>query len=398
MNKIHGLFIILLFVIRTYLNTATLGYCQTIEANTSEDDYSKYVPIGDVLPEVTAKSAIVIEASAGKILYGRNIDTMHYLASTTKAMTLLVALEYGNPTDIVAVSNKAANMEGSTVWLEYDEKVKLQDLLYGMMLVSGNDAAEAIAEHISGNSSRFAELMTKKAHEIGAEHTNFCNPSGLPNPMHYTTARDMAMITAYGYNNPEFAKIVSTKEYMMKREHDPVLRKVENENILLWIYSGGNGVKTGYTDDAGRCLISAAKRNGIQLISIVFDSVYMWNDSIAMLNYGFQNVRPNVILSAHHPLTSILVSEGTKSQIKLCTSNEIIVPDFGNGTDDYTISYNIPSHLAADVQAGDIVGQADILYNGKQVGTTDVIAAETVERKSLFQLLYKFYNAIMNGE
>ena len=358
---------------------------------TAADDDLSFIPPNDALPKVTARSAIVIEAKTGKILYARDIDSLRYPASTTKIMTLIYALENGHLDDIVSVSDKAAETEGSTVWLEYNEHVKLKDLLYGMMLVSGNDSATAVAEHMLGSSEAFAARMTERARELGAEHTNFRNVTGLPDPGHYTTARDFAKIAAYGYSLPGFESIVSSKKYTMLRERAPIYREVENENILLWIYDGANGVKTGYTDAAGRCLVSAAKRNGIQLIAVVFDSLYMWNDSIAMLNYGFQNIEPVTVVKKGSKAVTVPVRGGNKKQVALIAEDSVVLPKSKADREKYEVEYDVPNSLNAGIHRGDVVGNEIILYNGKRIASVPLIASESIERKSLFRLIYSLF-------
>lgn len=266
------------------------GKIATTQDNPNGDDYS-IVPDGDVLPEVTARSAIVMEADTGKIIYQRNAHELRYPASTTKMMTLIVALENADLDEVVTTSENAYGAEGSTMWLEVGERLTMEQMLYGIMLVSGNDATIAVAEHIAGSVPRFANMMTNKAHDIGATDTYFKNPNGLPDPEHYSTAYDLALIAAYGYKNPMFVKIVSTKEKFVPWSINDYDRTLTNENQMLWLYDGANGVKTGYTDAAGRCLVSAAKRDGVQLIVVVLDALYMWNDSIALLDYGFKQVK-----------------------------------------------------------------------------------------------------------
>ena len=361
-----------------------------VSVTTADDDLS-FISPNDVLPKVTARSAIVIEAKTGKILYARDIDSLRYPASTTKIMTLIYALENGHLDDIVSVSDKAAETEGSTVWLEYNEHVKLKDLLYGMMLVSGNDSATAVAEHMLGSSEAFAARMTERARELGAEHTNFRNVTGLPDPGHYTTARDFAKIAAYGYSLPRFESIVSSKKYTMLRERAPIYREVENENILLWIYDGANGVKTGYTDAAGRCLVSAAKRNGIQLIAVVFDSLYMWNDSIAMLNYGFQNIEPVTVVKKGSKAVTVPVRGGNKKQVALIAEDSVVLPKSKADREKYEVEYDVPNSLNAGIHRGDVVGNEIILYNGKRIASVPLIASESIERKSLFRLIYSLF-------
>ena len=228
--------------------------------NGAPEEPPVYIPPGDALPQVTARSAVVMDVLTGEILYQRCMDERRYPASTTKIMTLITALEAGNVSfdDAVKISGAAADTEGSTMWLERGERHRLEELLYGMMLVSGNDAAVAVAEHVAGSVPAFAKRMTEKAREIGAEHTRFTNSCGLHDPRHYTTAHDLAMIAAYGLQNPTFRKIVSTKERRVPMVKPPFFQNLENENMLLWIYPGANGVKTGYTDAAGRCVVTAA--------------------------------------------------------------------------------------------------------------------------------------------
>jgi len=229
-------------------------------------------------PNVTAKSAIVMDTTTGKVLYSKNAEERRFPASTTKMMSLIVALEHGNLDDIVTASANAATTDGSTLWLTQGEKLKMIDLLYGIMLISGNDATVAVAEHISGSVQDYAKLMTEKAHALGAKDTNFTNSSGLPDPNHFTTAHDLGRIAAYGYKNPLFTQIVSTQHKIIPWAGKPFDRDLYNENKMLWIYEGGNGVKTGYTDAAGRCLVSGAKRNNMQLVAVVLDSETMWDD------------------------------------------------------------------------------------------------------------------------
>ncbi len=343
----------------------------------------------DIGPQITAKSAIVIDAATGKVLYEKDADSQRYPASTTKIMTLIVALERGNLDDIVTVSKNASQTEGSTLWLEPGEKMKLSDLLYGMMLISGNDATVAVAEHIAGSVDAFARLMTEKAKEIGAKDTSFVNSSGLPDPMHYTTAHDMARITAYGYKNPMFRQIVSTKEKQLPWADKGYNRQLDNENRMLWLYDGGNGVKTGYTDAAGRCLVSGAERGGIQLISVVLDSTYMWNDSIALLNYGFSKVHPVKLAAKNSTVKTVEVAAGQKKSLDLKVAEDLIVPAAEDEKNECSKVIDTPDKVYAAVHKGDVIGQLVVMYDGRKVAAADLVAAESIEKKSFFAALYQ---------
>lgn len=345
------------------------------------------VPPGDLLPNVTATSAIVMEASTGHVIYSREPNKRMFPASTTKMVTLIMALENGKPEEIVTVGQNAFGVEGSTLFLETGDKIPLKELLCGMIMHSGNDAAVAVAEHVDGDIKTFARNMTKRAHELGATGTNFTNPHGLPDTNHYTTAHDLALLAAHGYSLENFEEIVSLKEKTFQWVHDPA-KLLRSENQMLWIYRGGNGVKTGYTDAAGRCLVSAAKRDGIQLVAVVLDSYFMWNDSIALLDYGFANVSSEKIIDGGKVVKTLPVVSGHKKTIPIKTADDIIVPIFKN-SDDYEIKYDLPNFLSAPIKKGETVGQVRVMLDGKEVASTDLIATESDTQKSFFKMLWE---------
>ena len=338
-------------------------------------------------PTITAKSAIIIDATTGKVLYSKNAEEQRFPASTTKMMSLIVALEHGNLDDLVTASKNAASTEGSTLWLTPGEKLKMTDLLYGIMLISGNDATVAVAEHISGSVEKFAKLMTEKAHAIGANDTNFTNSSGLPDPKHVTTAHDLARIAAYGYKNPLFTEIISTKHKVIPWAGKDSDRDLYNENRMLWLSEGGNGVKTGYTDAAGRCLVSGAKRNEMQLIAVVLDSETMWEDSIALLNFGFDQVKPKTIFNQADILKTMRVVNGKLEVIKLITSTNLVIPVSENDNEEFNIVIDAPNKVEAPVVKGQKLGVVRILYQNTEIATVDLLADENSERKSFFNIL-----------
>ena len=364
------------------------GVAESQEAENKLQEQEMLERTDNILPGVTARSAVVMEAKTGRVLYSRNMKAMRFPASTTKAMTLILALEKGNLDDIVTVSGNAAGTEGSTLWLEEGEKIRLGDLLYGIIMRSGNDGTVAVAEHIAGSVDAFARMMTEKAREIGAMDTSFMNPHGLPDERHYTTAYDLALIASYGYRNPVFADIVGTKEKMVPRSKYPE-NSWSSENQMLWIYNGANGVKTGYTEAAGRCLVSGAERNGIQLVAVVLDSIYMWNDSIAMLDYGFEHVKPLQEVHEGEIVGKIPVLSGRRKQVPVETASDIVVPVVDDGDGGYSKIFDMPKTLHAPIEAGDVVGTVRVMYEGREVGSTDLVATESVEVKSFFVTLYQ---------
>ncbi len=238
-------------------------------------------------PKVEAEAAVLMVAGTQRILYAINPDAIMYPASTTKIMTALTALEKGKPDSVVTVGGSAAACDGSSLELRAGDRLRLRDLLYGMMLVSGNDAAEAVAEHIAGSVPAFVALMNAKARQLGATNTHFSNPHGLPDPSnHYTTANDLARIAAQAMQNPEFRKIVATGDFSVPLLNRPPLQ-VSNTNKLLKSYPDANGIKTGYTEAAGDCLVAAANRGGVQLVVVLLNDDERWADAANLLDYGF---------------------------------------------------------------------------------------------------------------
>lgn len=342
----------------------------------------------DPLPNVTATAAIVIEASTGHVLYERNADQRMFPASTTKMMTLITALEGNQLDEIVTVGPGAYNADGSTLWLDVGEKIPLGELLYGMMLISGNDGAIAIAEHCGGTVADFAARMTKRAQELGCTGTNFTNANGLPDANHYTTARDLAIMAAHGFTLPHFEEIVSAKEVSFGWIHDDT-KLLRNENQMLWFYRGANGVKTGYTDAAGRCLVTAAKQNGVQLIAVVLDSLYIWNDSIFLLDYGFGRVSSQTLIEPGQVVKTLPIISGRRKSMQVKTAGEIIMPVFDGGASNaYSMVYDLPNALTAPIKSGETIGKIRVvLPDGREAASVDVVTTLDVEQKSFFRLV-----------
>ena len=231
---------------------------------------------------------VLIEANSKRVLLNENMNARCYPASTTKVLTALVVLDNLDLNLPIQIPKKAEGIEGSSIYLRAGEKLTVNELLLGLMLRSGNDSAVALAIATAGSVENFAKLMNEKAKECGAENSNFVNPHGLHDDNHYTTPYDLAMITACAYQNSQFKRIVSTK-FTKVKGYETDYRFFSNKNKLLRMYEGANGVKTGYTKKSGRCLVGGAEKDGMQLISVVFNYNNMWNDTMRMLNYGFDN-------------------------------------------------------------------------------------------------------------
>lgn len=243
-----------------------------------------------------ARAAALIDVESGRILYSSRGDEPMLIASLTKIMTALVAVENGDLQSKVKVGKNAFAKEGSSLYLKLGEEMTLEDMLYGLMLRSGNDAATAIAEHVGGSEEGFVYMMNAKAQELGLAHTHFANPHGLDAEGHYSSANDLAVLTAYAMHNPVFKQIVKTQEKTADNPYEKWDYKWLNKNKMLRLYEGADGVKTGYTKQALRCLVSSATRNGQQLVAVTLNDGNDWNDHAALLDFGFN----------HYPLKTLV--------------------------------------------------------------------------------------------
>lgn len=258
------------------------------ESNVTQNNTVETIKHIDVLPlKKQGRGAVVIEQSSKRVLYDEGMNEKCYPASTTKVLTALCVLENLPLDKIITVPKEAEGVEGSSIYLKEGQKISVKDLLLGLMLRSGNDAAVTLAVATSGNIRNFANLMNETAKRCGADGSNFVNPHGLHDEMHYTTAYDLALICAKAYENEDFCKIVSTGK--AKITVDDEARYIGNKNKLLHLYDGANGVKTGFTKKSGRCLVSGAKRSGMQVVGVVLNHSDMWNDTIRMLDFAFDN-------------------------------------------------------------------------------------------------------------
>ena len=331
----------------------------------------------------SAVSAIVIETSGNTIIYEKNAHKKLPMASTTKIMTALCAIEAGNIDRTITVDDRAVGIEGSSIYLARGERLTIRELLYGLMLNSGNDAAAAIAYAVSGSIEDFAALMNQTAQKIGAKDTCFENPSGLDSKNHYTTAYDLAIITSYALKIPAFAEIVSTYKKTIPNGDKDYDRQLKNHNKLLKMYDGATGVKTGYTKKCGRCLVSSAKRDNVELVAVTLNDGNDWNDHITMLDYGFENVTSKTIVKKGDYIATIPVKDGAEPYVKLVASDDANVTLKANQKCEVQIKYDIQSEAIAPVNYGSVFGQMHVFVNGKQTGIIEAEAqrAIAVEQK-----------------
>ncbi|OQB15913.1 MAG: D-alanyl-D-alanine carboxypeptidase DacB precursor [Firmicutes bacterium ADurb.Bin193] len=330
-----------------------------------------WVMLQTVAHALSAQSAILIDAHTGRVLMSQNAYSKMGMASTTKIMTALVAIENCDVNDTVTVSATAAGVEGSSMYLKGGEKITLRDLLYGLMLCSGNDAATAIAEHISGSVPEFAALMNEKAASLGLKNTSFTNPHGLDDTDHYTTAYDLAQITRYALSNQLFSEIVSTRLITIGTQEGENIRTLCNHNKLLVNYKGADGVKTGFTKKSGRCLVSSATREGLKLIAVTLNAPNDWKDHGEMLDYGFSQYRRKVAIREGDYMRTVPVIGSDADTVSLYAAEgaEMAV----NGNEKIRILYDVPSFVYAPIEDGEVLGSAKIFMDDEMIKTVDLV-------------------------
>ena len=343
-----------------------------------------------------AASAILMEAKTGRVLYEQNAHQALPMASTTKVMTALLALEMGDLNEIVATGKNAFGVPGTSIYLEMGEQLTLEQMLYGLMLSSGNDAAVAIAEHLSGTVSDFCALMTRRAEEIGCENTIFSTPHGLPAQNHHTTAWDLALITREALKNPVFREIVSTQRATLPwagHEYDRVLT---NKNKLLSAYPGAIGVKTGYTKAAGRCLVFAAERDGLCLIGVVLNCPDWFNEASALLDRGFENWQMVTMMEKDEIIRQIPVEDGVRESVQIRAAADIAAPVGIHSWPDLIL--DLPESLPAGVEKGDVVGTASLKDGGEIIAVIPLYAGESVPESTFRDDLARLFIAWPCGE
>ena len=361
-----------------------------------------------------SKSCCLIDAGSGRILYSKDADTPLPMASTTKIMTCILALELGDPDSVVNVSSYAASMPDVQLNICEGEQYILKDLLYSLMLESHNDTAVAIAEHIGGSKEGFAQLMNNKASELGLSSTHFVTPNGLDAEGHYTTARELCLITAYAINNPEFLKIISTDSYTFTDVSKKRTFSVYNHDSFLKMYDGALGVKTGFTGDAGYCFAGAARRGDITLTSAVLacgwppHKSYKWSDTTALMDYGFNNFNYYTLLSGTYSsneasdaikLNPVIVtnehgmSPGSKKSVNIKFDAECSVLLCSD--DNARLTLNIPKQINLPVAEGEIIGTASLYVNDEIINEYPVYSSESVENASPTDYMYRLFSLFL---
>ena len=336
--------------------------------------YNQYGALAE--GETSAKAACVMEMETGRVLFSSHMHDRLPMASTTKVMTALLALEHGDMDAQVTCSENAFGTSGTSIYLAKGETLSLRDMLLGLMLSSGNDAAVAIAEHIGGSVGGFLELMNARAREIGAHNTHFANPHGLPDDSHYTTAYDLALIARTAMRNEAFRTLVSTSKAQIPWEGRDYSRQLTNKNRLLTSYPGATGIKTGYTSKAGRCLVFGAERDGMELVGVVLGCGDWFDEAERLLDGCFATYAMAGVLGPTQSAGFMPVTGGRRNKVEMCLMEELAAP-LAEG-ESGQIVLEVPQAISAPVYPGMHLGTAHLVIGGQTYGSCEVVASGAV--------------------
>ena len=383
MNRVILCIFILIF------SLIPIGYCdelieEYVDMNVFSQD-STTSSVKKIAPRIVSRAVIAMDTITGRVLFEKNAYIQRPMASTTKIMTALLAIEKGNLNDVVTISVRSARVGGSSAHLYKGEKIKLNNLLYGLMLPSGNDAAIAIAEHIGGSVENFAQMMTLKAKEIGANNTAFVTPHGLDKPGHFTTAYDLALITKYALENKKFSQLVGTHQASIPG-YEGSVRKYHNTNEMLRGYWGADGVKTGYTGKAGRCLVTSATRNNWRVLSVVLGSDsrnQRASDSTKILNYVFNNYEMVDLNDLIKIKSSVYVKKGKEDILNLSIDQNIPFPLRKDEIEQLRIRYDLPPYISAPIEKGIKIGTVTYSIGNSDCKRIDLFAPQRIKKKGV---------------
>ncbi|WP_051271122.1 D-alanyl-D-alanine carboxypeptidase family protein [Shimazuella kribbensis] len=344
----------------------------------------------------SAQAAILMDRDSGRILFAKNADRELKIASLTKIMTALVAIEQSKLNSIVTVGPNAVGVEGSSIYLKKGEQIPLEPLLYGLMLRSGNDAATAIAEHVGGSVEGFVYLMNQKASFLGLEHTHFMNPHGLDQPDHYSSAKDLAILTSYALKNPTFRQIVKTQIKTIDWPNLEWDQKFYNKNKLLRLYPWADGVKTGFTKQARRTLVTSATKNGSQLVAVTLNDGNDWNDAIDMYNFGFANYHREVVLHQGQLLAWMGAKNKQNKELYMMAGKSFVYPLTKSEKAKIkiqTVQSTPTGSIQSDNQA---VGIAKIYLEEELIGSIPILSAFR-DKPTYLQQLEQVLSSVVTG-
>lgn len=331
----------------------------------------------------SASSAILLDANCGRVYYSKNADDRRAMASTTKIVTAITVIDNCKNLDAeVKIDKRSVGIEGTSIYLREGEVLTVRELLYGLMLRSGNDASVALANFCAGSVEEFCKLMNQMAKKVGANDTNFSNPHGLDNENHYTTARDLAKITVYALENPDFAQIVSTKNIKIPSKEESY-RFLSNKNRLLNSLEGCIGVKTGFTSKAGRCLVSAVEREGMRVVCVVLNCGPMFEESAELINSVFNKYKGYSILEPYQFIADIPLGNGESNFVQVYSKNGLFLSLTEEEFANINIIYDLPKVLSAPVKSNEVVGKIEVYYGKHLIFSEKIYTIDDVDSKLL---------------
>lgn len=329
----------------------------------------------------TAKACVVFEANSGRLLFEKNKDQKLPEASTTKIMTALVVAENADINEVVVIPKQAVGIEGSSIYLREGEKLTIKELLYGLMLRSGNDCAVALALHVGKTINGFADMMNEKAKSLGCKSTNFTNPHGLPDDNHYTSAYDLGLISCETIKNPIVKEIVSAKNIKISNDGYDYPRYLKNKNKILTIYNynGANGIKTGFTKKAGRCFVGSAERDGMQLVVVLLNCGPMFEESMQLMDCFFEQYEMKNILQIQDVFHTIKVKKGKKKFVQAKTLQNCSYPLKKDGSEDKRVKIiSTLQKQANNAKPGQIVGKTQIMFDNQLIFSSKIITLNII--------------------
>ena len=408
--KLFNIFVFLVFVLNIFIPTI---YADDTNENIEEslninEQVIETVSNQTNLPEINSRAAVVIDRNSNTILYGKNENAKRKMASTTKIMTCLLVIENCNLSDTVEVSKKSAGTGGSRLGLKTGDKITVQDLLYGLMLCSGNDTAVALAEHVSGSVENFSVVMNNKAKEIGLNNTNFETPHGLDSENHYTTAYELALLANYALNNSTFAKIVGTKSHTVTINGYP--KTIQNTNELLGNLNGVYGIKTGFTNGANRCLVTSCKRNNLDIICVVLGADtknFRTKDSIKLIEYSFKTYEPVSVQQfinnkfddwKQKNLDNFFITKGEHQniEIKINPLKYDTIPIEKSSINNLNCFVTCQKNFEAPIFSNTPIGIIYIYCNDKIIAQTEILLDCNIQKKNITNYFFELWKLIGN--
>ena len=402
LKKIPIIIIILIFISNITCFADDIIEDTSIDKNII-DESVETSSVLNAIPSINSRSAVVIDRNSKTLLFGKNENIKRAMASTTKIMTALIVIENTNLDTTIEISKKAAGIGGSRLKISAGDNISIRDLLYGLMLRSGNDAAIALAEYVGGNIENFVDMMNKKAYELNLQNTHFVTPHGLDEKEHYTTAYELAILTDYALKNETFSKIVQTKTANITISGQN--RIISNTNELLGNLNGVYGVKTGFTNEAGRCLVTSIKRDNMDIICVVLGADTKKDrtkDSVKLIEYVFKNYE---IISLNSKITEnfknwnnlcnsrIHIEKGLENQLNLnldLKDKELLFPVFKNTENEIRINIQADLNLKSPIKSNTCIGKLQVFYKDEIIKELNIMCENTILRKNISNYMFEF--------